>query len=121
VAAQGSDEVLDFFTNLAASLSANNAQDFLGSFDPAMPGYAKLRDGVIGLTRAGDIESSVVVVSEEGDAQRRTVAVNWRLRVRRGTEATASAPREQQLIFKLDKRGKRWKIVGLEPVEYFTP
>lgn len=121
LAAEVQQEVLDFFTDLAASLSAKDAQQFLAAFDPAMPGYAKLRDGVTGLTRAGDIESSVVVVSDEGDATHRSVEVDWRIRVKNDFNATASVPREQRLHCKLEKRGKKWKIVSLDPVGYFAP
>jgi hypothetical protein len=120
-AAEPSQEVLDLFTNLAASLSANDAREFLAAFDPAMPGYSRLRDGVTGLTRAGDLESSVVVVRDEGDAQHRTVEVDWRLRIRSHVDATASNPREQHLVCKLEKRGKKWKIVSLDPVGFFAP
>jgi hypothetical protein len=120
LAADVHQDVLDFFTDLAASLSANDAQQFLAAFDPNMPGYAKLRDGVTGLTRAGDIESSVVVAGDDGDATHRSVEVDWRLRVKNNMTATASMPREQRLECKLEKRGKKWKIVSLDPVGYFA-
>jgi hypothetical protein len=120
-AAEPSPEMLDLFTNLAANLSANDAQEFLSAFDPNMPGYARLRDGVTGLTRAGEIQSSVEVVNEEGDAGHRTVEVDWQLRIRSKADATASVPRRQHLAFKLEKRGKNWKIVSLDPAGFFAP
>jgi hypothetical protein len=120
-AAEPSQEVLDLFTNLAANLSANDARQFLAVFDPAMPGFARLRDGVIGLTRAGDVESSVVVESDEGDTQHRSVEVDWRLRIKNNVSATASNPREQRLVCKLEKRGKNWKIISLDPIGFFAP
>src|SRR5690348_16658618 len=97
LAADVQQEVLDFFTDLAASLSAKDAQQYLAAIDPHMPGYAKLRHGVSGLTQAGDIESSVVVVTDEGDATHRSVEVAWRIRVKNDFTATASVPREQRL------------------------
>jgi hypothetical protein len=119
LAADVQQDVLDLFTDLAASLSANDPQQFLAAFDPKMPGYAQLRDSVISLTREGQIQSSVDVVKNEGDAARRTVEVDWRMRVRRGADGTASAPREQRLQCTLEKRGRKWKIVALAPVEFF--
>src|SRR5215471_1301196 len=118
LAADVQQEVMDLFTDLAASLSANDAQGFLAPFDPNMPGYAKLRDEIAGLTRAGEIQSSVEVVKNEGDATHRTVEVDWRLRVRHNVSATASTPREQHLVFKLEKRGRKWKILSLDHLEY---
>jgi hypothetical protein len=111
LAADVHQEVLDVFTDLAASLSANDAERFLGAFDPKMSGYARLRDEITGLTREGEIQSSVEVTKDEGDAQHRTVEVDWRLRVRRAADATASTPREQHMVFQLEKRGKKWKVV----------
>ena len=119
--AEPSQEVLELFTGMAASLSAGDAREFLGAFDKTMPGYSKLRENVTALAAAGYIESSVDVVREEGDAQRRTVEVSWRLRIRRAAEATASAPREAKLTCKLEKRGKKWRIVAMEPIAYFAP
>jgi hypothetical protein len=127
VAADPAQEVLDLFTGLAASLSANDAQQFMAAFDREMPGYDKLRQEVTALVgpRAGngvyltEIASYVDVVSDEGDAQHRTVEVDWRMRVKRRGDAV-SAPREQRLQCKLEKRGKKWKIVSLTPLEFFV-
>ena len=121
LAAEPSQEVLELFTGMAASLSAGDAREFLGAFDKTMPGYPKLRENVTALVAAGYIESSVDVVREEGDGQRRTVEVSWRTRIRRAAEATASAPREAKLTCKLEKRGKKWRIVAMEPIAYFAP
>jgi hypothetical protein len=120
-AADPAQEVLDLFTNLAASLSAGNAEEFMGAFDKSMPGYSKLRDGVTGLTKVGGIESSVEVVRDEGDAQHRTVEVDWRMRIKSNVDATASVPRQQTIQCKLEKKGRKWKIVSLDPVGYFAP
>ena len=121
MAAEPSQEVIELFAGMAASLSAGNAREFLGAFDKAMPGYSKLREDVTALAAAGYIESFVDVVSEEGDAQKRTVEVNWRIRVKRAAEATASAPREARFTCKLEKQGKKWKIVSINPPAFFAP
>jgi len=128
-AADPAQEVLDLFAGLAAALSANDAPQFLAAFDRAMPGYNKLRENVTALagpigvngTPLTAIENYVDVMSDEGDAQHRTVEVNWRMRIKRGGDAIANAPREQRLRCKLEKRGKKWKIVALDQVEFFAP
>jgi hypothetical protein len=119
VAADPAQEVLDLFTGLAASLSAGNVQQFMSAFDPAMPGYAKLRENITAMIGAGAIESFVDVTSE-GDAQSRKVEVTWRLRLKRAADATASAPREAQLRARVEKQNKKWKIVALDPVAFFS-
>ena len=126
LAAEPSQEVLDLFTGLAASLSGNDAAGFLAAFDRAMPSFDKLREEVTALAgptavRLTEIANNVDVVRDEGDAQRRTVEVNWRMRIKRSGDATAGAPREQKIECTLEKRGKKWKIVAMSPIEFFAP
>jgi hypothetical protein len=127
--AEPTQEVLDLFTGLAASLSGNDAVGFLAAFDRAMPGYDKLREEMTALVGPPpvngvpltEIANNVDVVRDEGDAQHRTVEVNWRMRIKRRGDATAGAPREQRIECKLEKRGKKWKIVAMSPIEFFAP
>jgi hypothetical protein len=121
LAADPSREVLQLFTEMAASLSAGNAREFLAAFDPAMPGYGKLRQNVTALVAQGDIESSVEIAADEGDAQKRALELDWRMRVKREQAATAGIPRQQRLKVRVEKRGKKWKVTWLEPLEFFAP
>jgi hypothetical protein len=129
LAAEPSQEVWDLFTGLAGSLSGNDASGFLSAFDRSMPGYDKLREQVTALAgptavngvRLTEIANYVDVVRDVGDAQHRTVEVNWRMRIKRSGDATAGAAREQKIECKLEKRGKKWKIVAMSPIEFFAP
>jgi hypothetical protein len=121
LAADPAQEVLDLVTGMAASLSAGNAREFLAAFDPAMPGYQQLRENVNALTRQEAVESFVDVASDEGDAQKRTVQLNWRMRLKRNSDATASTGREQVLKCRFEKQGRKWRITALEPVDFFAP
>jgi hypothetical protein len=129
LAADPAQEVLDLFTSLAASLSANNASEFMSAFDRRMPGYEKLQGYVNALvgpklpddTFLINTENYVDVVSDEGDAQHRTVELNWRMRIKHKIDGTAQVSREQKLKCTLEKSGKKWKIVAMEPIEYFKP
>ena len=120
-AADAAREVLDLIADLAASLSAGNVALFLKAFDPAMPGYAKLRENVTGLIAQGDVESLIDPLEDEGDDRRRAVQFQWTLLMHRGQEATSFARREQVLKFSVEKRGGKWRIVELEPIEFFAP
>ncbi|HTP32106.1 MAG TPA: hypothetical protein VMJ75_08040 [Candidatus Acidoferrales bacterium] len=121
LAADPAGEVLDLFTNLAGSLSAGNAVDFLSKFDKKMPGYEKLSQNVTALTRQADIESFVDLVRNEGDDQKREVEANWKMRLKVGNDATATPGRQQVLKCRVEKQGKNWKITALEPVDFFAP
>jgi hypothetical protein len=114
-------EVVDLIADLAASLSAGNVTLFLKAFDPKMPGYAKLRENVTGLIAQGDVQSFIDPVEDEGDERRRVAQFDWTLLMHRGQEATSFARREQVLKFSVEKRGGKWWIVELEPIEFFAP
>jgi hypothetical protein len=120
-AADAPQEVLDLIADLAASLSAGNVSLFLKAFDPAMPGYAKLRDNVTGLIAQGDVQSFIDPLEDEGDDRRRAVQLQWTLLMHRGQETTSFARREQVVKCRVEKRGGKWRIVELEPIEFFAP
>ena len=114
-------EVLDLFTDVAASLSAGNVARFLAAFDPAMPGYAKLRENVTALLAQGEVQSIIDPVENEGTESERAVELQWGLRIRRGQDATPSVLREQTVKCRVTKRAGKWRIAQLEPVAFFAP
>ena len=114
-------EVLDLFTGLATSLASGDSTAFLAKFDPKMTGYQKLHDNIKALTKEADVTSYVDLVSNEGDAQKRQVEVSWKMRIRRGQEATSTPGREQTLYCVVEKQGRRWKITALTSIDFFAP
>ena len=120
-AADPAREVLDLIADAAASLSAGNAAGFLKAFDPAMAGYAKLRENVTGLIAQGDVQSLIDPLEDEGDDRRRLEQFHWTLRILRGQQATSSARREQVVKCRVEKQGGKWRIVELEPIGFFAP
>ena len=120
-AADPAGEVLDFFTDVAASLSSGNVARFLAAFDPAMPGYAALRANVAALAAQGDVQSFIDPVSNEGTDTARTVEWKWTLRIQRGQDAITSVVREQNVKCRVEKRKGKWRITQLEPLAFFAP
>jgi len=120
-AADPAREVLELVSDAAASLSAGNAAEFLRAFDKGMPGYAKLRENVTGLLALGDVQSAIEPVEDAGDDRRRTAQFQWTLRILRGSQATASVRREQAVKCTAEKRGGKWRIIAIEPLEFFAP
>ena len=120
-AADPAQEVLDLFTGVAASLSAGNVARFLSAFDPAMPGYAKLRENVTALAAQGELQSFIDPVASEGTQSERTVEWKWTLRIQRGQEATPNLLREQTVKCRVEKRAGKWRITQLDPVAFFAP
>src|SRR5215468_4991115 len=119
-AADPARETADVIRELAASLTAGNAQEFLRHFDRAMPGYDQLSANVTALVRQGETQSYVDVVSNEGDGETRTLTVTWELRIQREGEATASARPEAKVACKLRRQGKQWRIVSFAPPNFLS-
>jgi hypothetical protein len=120
-AADAAQEVLDLVADAAASLSAGNVALFLKVFDPAMAGYAKLRENVTGLLAQGDVQSLIEPIEDEGDGRRRVAQFQWTLLIERGQDSTSSVRREHVVKCTVEKQGGKWRIVGLEPIAFFAP
>ena len=120
-AADPAREALDLVADAAASLSAGNVALFLKAFDPKMAGYAKLRENVTGLIAQGDVQSLIDPLEDEGDDRRRVSQFHWTLRIQRGQQATSFVRRERVVKCQMEKQGGKWRIVGLEPIEFFAP
>ncbi len=114
-------EVRDLFASLAAALSEGNASEFLDGFDPAMPGFEKLRAAVTGLVREAEVQSSIEFLANDGDDRTRTVALDWMLRIDQRQDAGGGTRRRQTVKCRVGKQGRRWRIVALDPLEFFAP
>ena len=113
-------DVLELFREAADALANDDANTFLAKFDRNMTGYAAFRDEVVGLLAAHDVGSTIEVVNDEGDDQKRSLDLDWLLVISEknsvnGTKET----RRRVLKCRIERQGKQWRIVALEPVEFF--
>ncbi len=84
-----------------------------------MPGYAKLRDLVNALLAQGDVGSSIEILRQSGDDRRRDLDLDWILEFTRNDLPTEH--RHASLKCALEREGKSWKIVSLDPIDFFRP
>jgi hypothetical protein len=113
-------DVLELFREAADALANDDANTFLAKFDRNMTGYAAFRDEVVGLLAAHDVGSTIEVVNDEGDDQKRSLDLDWLLVIsEKNTGNGAKETRRQVLKCRIERQGKQWKIVALEPVEFF--
>ena len=105
----------------AADIPAENTTKFMEAFDPAMPGYAQLRDNVLALEQRADVESGVDLVKNEGDDRVRTIAVDWSMNLVSHETTVTAVQRRQIVTCQLEKQGKKWRITALEPQAFFAP
>jgi len=113
--AQTPQPVLDLFRTAAEALSERNVPRFLEQFDPAMKDYDVLRQHVTLLVGTDGAQSSIEVVSDEGDDKRRALEIDWLLQV-----GTGAAKREI-LKVTVERQGRGWKITALKPLDFFGP
>jgi hypothetical protein len=115
-------DVLRAIADAAEALANDDASGFLDQFDRNMPGYADLRANVEGLLAANEVISTVEPISDQGDDRRRSVELDWLLAL---NEKNAVGGRKETrrgvLKCSVERQGKRWKIVALEPIDFFRP
>lgn len=119
--ADSADEVWEVLSSVASDLSAGHGGEFLSAFDPAMPGYEELRNSVTALLGQADVQSSIELVSNEGDGRSRKVEVDWLLRITESTGVSGATSRQERVRCGFEKQGKRWRIVSMEPLALFAP
>lgn len=116
------DGAWDLLQSAARSLSQPDspAAGFLASFDSNLPGYEALRSGAEALAAQGEVDSTIGLTSDEGTDAARTMEVGWTLEVVNSETRIRILQREAQLTFKVERRGKRWLIVSVAPLDLFT-
>jgi len=119
--ADSAQDVWDLFASMASALSAGNAIEFMNAFDPAMPGYEALRASVTALLSEADVQSSIELVEEEGDDRSRSVELDWLVHIVDRDDNTVAERRQERVKCHVEKSGKKWRIAGLEPLEFFAP
>ncbi len=113
-------DVRDFLRTAAEALVNDDASEFMGKFDRNLPEYATLRSEIEGLLAAYDVGSSIEVVKDEGDNQKRTLELDWLLvTTEKAANHSNGISRRQIVKCRIERRGKQWKITGFEPVGFF--
>jgi hypothetical protein len=118
--ADSASDVVNVFSAAAEALTNDDSSAFLEKFDRNMAEYAVLRSNIEGLLAAYEVGSTIEVVTDEGDDQKRTVALDWLL-VTSEKNAVNGAEQTRRRIIKctLARRGKQWRIIALDPVGFF--
>jgi hypothetical protein len=129
--ADAASDVWSLIGDAADALSQGSLTGFLDCFDPKMPGYEELRANVTALIAEGPdpnrrtdregIFCSIDLVSEDGDDKSRALELDWILDIRAQTSGVGSTRRQQRVKARVEKQGKKWRIVALDPIAFFAP
>ena len=115
------EQVWELFTELAAFLSEGNAGEFMKWFDRSMTGYESLHANVAGLLEQAEVQSSIELLGNEGNGAARTVELDWFMQIVLQQDAAGSTRRRERIRCRLVKQNKQWRIVALDPQEFFAP
>ena len=118
--ADSTADVLNVFSAAAEALTNDDSSAFLDNFDRDMPEYAALRTNIEGLLAAYEVGSTIEVVTDEGDDEKRTVALDWLLVISEKNTVNGDQQTRRRIVkCSLVRQGKQWRITALAPVDFF--
>ena len=120
-AADPAQDVWEVVTAMAAALGVADPGAFLAACDSGMPSYQTLRANISALVAQADIESGIDPVRNEGTDTAREVEVDWQLQLIDRSGLQRVTRRRENIKLRFEKRGRKWKVVSLEPVAFFAP
>jgi hypothetical protein len=105
---------MEVLRNVSEALANRDTDAFLDQFDRRMPHYDALHGEIENLfAMTQEIGSTIDIITDEGDEQKRTMELDWLLKI------DNAEPRRRIVKCRLEKQGKNWRITALEPVELF--
>jgi hypothetical protein len=113
-------EAWDLISDFAAQLQLEEAAPGLAQFDRAMPGFQDFKASLAALWARYRIEPSLDLISNEGDDTHRTLQIDWALTLRNPEDTVDSKRREQPVTCRVEKQGKAWRIVAINPANLFA-
>lgn len=120
-AADAQQQVFDLFTKIAGALSDNDAAMFIEAVDPDMPHFQDFRRDLVALADLADITNSIEVLSDTGDDTHRAEELDWFLEIVGKSQSHTVERRREVVKFRLERKGKKWKIVSIDPLHFFGP
>ena len=114
-------DVIDVCAGMAAALSDHNVSAFMKNFDKDMPAYDTLKNQIQALMTGADLTSSIEPIKDDGDEAKRTADFDWYLQIRSQYPTGPIVNRREIIHCELRKQGKHWKVVSLQPMEFFAP
>ena len=114
-------ELIDLFTKMASALSEGNGLAFLDHVDHAMRDYGKLEKYILALAAQNEVMSSIDLLKEEGDDSAQTAELDWFLQIRSREQSGPLERRREIIHCRLKRPKKKWKVMAIEPVNFFAP
>jgi len=107
--------ITEMFGSVAASLSEENPTAAVKWFDPAMPHFDQIRTALFALVEKYEVSSVISVLSIENNA----LILDWFLELKSRNSPAPVLRRRTNIKCSVGKKGKAWRILSMEPVEFF--
>lgn len=115
------DEVYRVLADMATDLANGLGRAFVKNFAEDMAGFAELSKNVDGLLASADVSASVELREVKVEGERVVVQADWYLEMKSKREIAGVQQRREILRMEFAKTGKRWRVVGMSPLEFFRP
>jgi hypothetical protein len=119
--ADAKEQVFDLLTKIAAALSDDDPMVFLEAVDHGMPHFQDFQKNLMALADQADLANSIEPLSGDGDDAHRTVRLDWFMQIVGKSETHPVEQRRAVVTCRLERRGKKWKIVSIDPLSFFAP
>jgi hypothetical protein len=107
--------ITEMFGAVAAALSEENPAAAVKWFDPSMPRLERLKTDLNALVDRFEVSSEISILALEN----RIVVLDWFLELKSRGLPTPVERRRQNIKCSVGKQEKGWRILSLEPVEFF--
>jgi hypothetical protein len=119
--ADAHDDVMDVLASMAGALPESNVPRFMAAISKSMPARDTLEKNVASLVNGTEVAASILPISESGDDQTYMIDLDWVLEVRSLEQDGPLTRRREVVHCELRKEKTRWKIIALQPLDFFAP
>jgi hypothetical protein len=119
--AEAHDDVMDVLASMAGALPEGNVPRFMAAISKSMPARETLEKNVTSLVNGTEVSASILPISESGDDQTYKIDLDWVLDVRSLEQDGPLTRRREVIHCELRKEKAHWKIVALQPLDFFAP
>ena len=105
---------------VAEALSSGDAALAIDSFSKSCADYDKIRDDFSALTAAYSVQNQIEFTDEDVSATAASVSVHWAMTLT-PVQGTSPQNRSADLVVKLAREGKHWRIKSVSPLTIFDP
>jgi hypothetical protein len=113
-------DVLQVINRVTTALTANNPADAIAPFDKSFAGYETLADYFANLTSSYAVSNEADIVDETDSGNETKLTLDWTLTLQNERVGTSEQRREQVQV-RLVRKGNRWVIADLSPLNFFAP